>query len=93
MNKFLLAILLSSTTKLPNQMIKHMSYLLTFLLCLSGVAQVPGASTNLVVTPINTGRMIQFMVLSSSGDSAINNYEYSTEYRKNTNHSSNSILT
>jgi hypothetical protein len=41
--------------------------------------QAPGAPTNLVVTPINSGGMIQFMAPSSAGGSAITNYEYSTD--------------
>ena len=42
-------------------------------------AQVPGAPTNLVVTPINTGGMIQFSAPASDGGSPITNYEYSTD--------------
>ena len=54
--------------------------LMSFLMSISITqAQVPGAPTNLVVTPINTGGMIQFTRPSSIGGSAISNYEYSTD--------------
>jgi hypothetical protein len=43
------------------------------------VGTVPGAPTNLVVTPLNTGGMIQFTAPASDGGSAITNYEYSTD--------------
>ena len=42
-------------------------------------AQVPGAPTNLVVTPLNTGGTIQFTAPASDGGSAITNYEYSID--------------
>ena len=48
---------------------------------LNGVSNLfatPGAPTNLVVTPINTGGMIQFTA-PDDGGSAITNYEYSTD--------------
>ena len=45
----------------------------------SANAQVSSAPTNLVVTPINTGGMIQFTVPLSRGGSSITNYEYSTD--------------
>jgi hypothetical protein len=56
-------------------------FILFFSLFCFGVvqAQVPDAPTNLVVTPINTGGMIQFAAPSSIGGSAISNYEYSTD--------------
>jgi len=46
-----------------------------------GVAQsqVPGAPTNLLVTPFNAGGEIQFNAPSSSVASPITNYEYSTD--------------
>ena len=40
---------------------------------------VPNAPTNLVVTPINTGGMIQFVAPTNGGGSAITNYQYSTD--------------
>ena len=43
------------------------------------LAQVPGETTNLVATGINTGGMIQFTAPTSNGGSAITNYEYSTD--------------
>jgi len=57
------------------------NFILLFSLFCFGVAQaqVPDAPTNLVVTPINTGGMIQFAAPSSIGGSAISNYEYSTD--------------
>jgi hypothetical protein len=42
-------------------------------------SQAPNAPTNLVVSPINTGGMIQFIAPSNIGGSAITNYEYSTD--------------
>jgi hypothetical protein len=64
--------------------------IIVFLMLFSGIlnvisqtgvaqAQVPSAPTNLVITPINTGGMIQFTAPSSIGDSAITNYEYSSD--------------
>jgi hypothetical protein len=54
--------------------------LLVFLMCIGIVqAQVPGAPTNLVVTGINTGGLIQFTASASVGGSAITNYEYSID--------------
>lgn len=65
-------------------------FIIVFLMLCSGIlnvisqtgvaqAQVPSAPTNLVITPINTGGMIQFTAPSSVGGSAISNYEYSTD--------------
>jgi hypothetical protein len=45
----------------------------------SNTFATPDAPTNLVVTPINTGGMIQFTAPSNDGGSAITNYEYSTD--------------
>ena len=45
----------------------------------SNLFAIPDAPTNLVVTPINTGGMIQFTAPASDGGSAITNYEYSTD--------------
>ena len=45
----------------------------------SNLFATPDAPTNLVVTPINTGGMIQFTAPASDGGSAITNYEYSTD--------------
>lgn len=42
-------------------------------------AQVPNEPTNLVVTPINTGGMVQFTDPSDIGGSTITNYEYSID--------------
>jgi titin len=42
-------------------------------------AQAPNEPTNLVVTPLNTGGMIQFTAPASDGGSDITNYEYSTD--------------
>jgi hypothetical protein len=42
-------------------------------------SQAPNAPTNLVVSPINTGGMIQFTAPNNLGGSAITNYEYSTD--------------
>jgi surface protein len=42
-------------------------------------AQVLGIPTNLVVTPIHTGGMIQFTAPTNIGGSTITNYEYSTD--------------
>ncbi len=56
-----------------------------FILCLLVFAslvtkaQVPNEPTNLVVTPITTGGMVQFTAPSDSGGSTITNYEYSTD--------------
>ena len=43
------------------------------------VGTVPDAPTNLVVTPLNTGGMIQFTAPANDGGSSITNYEYSTD--------------
>lgn len=43
------------------------------------LGSVADAPTNLVVTPINTGGMIQFSSPANDGGSAITNYEYSTD--------------
>ena len=45
----------------------------------SNLFATPDAPTNLVVTPINTGGMIQFTAPANDGGSAITNYEYSTD--------------
>ena len=45
----------------------------------SNLFAAPDAPTNLVVTPINTGGMIQFTAPANDGGSAITNYEYSTD--------------
>jgi hypothetical protein len=57
------------------------NFILFFSLFCFGVAQaqVPNAPTNLVVTPINTGGVIEFAAPSNIGGSAISNYEYSTD--------------
>ena len=59
----------------------QVNLLLLLMLLSFGVvqAQVPDAPTNLVVTPLNTGGMIQFTAPASDGGSAITNYEYSTD--------------
>jgi hypothetical protein len=60
---------------------KHTSLILAVLLFCGGFlaeAQTPNAPTNLVVTPINTGAMIQFTAPTSDGGSPITNYQYST---------------
>jgi len=43
--------------------------LVTLMLGIITQAQVPGSPSNLIVTPINTGGMIQFTVPSSIGGS------------------------
>jgi len=43
------------------------------------VGTVADAPTNLIVTPINTGGMIQFTAPVNDGGSSITNYEYSTD--------------
>ena len=43
------------------------------------MGSVPDAPTNLVVTPINSGGMIQFTAPTNDGGSSITNYEYSTD--------------
>jgi hypothetical protein len=54
--------------------------LIPFLSCFALVqAQVPGAPTSLVVTPIDNGGMIQFTAPSNDGGSSITNYEYSVD--------------
>ena len=60
---------------------RHIKLIVIYVCMFFGVAQsqVPGAPTNLLVTPINTGGEIQFNAPSSSGGSAITNYEYSTD--------------
>ena len=45
----------------------------------SNLFATPDAPTNLVVTPINTGGMIQFTAPANDGGSALTNYEYSTD--------------
>ena len=60
---------------------KHSAFFSLLLVMTFGNAfsQVPNAPNNLVVTPINTGGMIQFTAPSSNGGTAITNYEYSTD--------------
>ena len=60
---------------------RHIKLILIYVCIFFDVAQsqVPGVPTNLLVTPINTGGEIQFNAPSSSGGSAITNYEYSTD--------------
>ena len=57
------------------------SLLLLTLLVIAAFAQaqVPGAPTNLVVTPMNLGGKVAFTAPSSIGGSAITNYQYSTD--------------
>ncbi len=45
----------------------------------TALGTVSGAPTDLVVTPLNTGGMIQFTPPANDGGSAITNYEYSTD--------------
>ncbi|MFM2145824.1 MAG: hypothetical protein RL732_660, partial [Bacteroidota bacterium] len=62
------------------KLLKAPVFLVSVFLCSSSLlAQVPNAPTNLVVTPINTGGMIQFTAPTDTGGSAITNYEYSTD--------------
>jgi len=59
------------------QMHKNLILMFVFLFFATTEAQVPNKPTNLVVTPTNTGGMIQFTAPTSDGGSAITNYEYS----------------
>jgi hypothetical protein len=65
------------------QMHTKIILMVAFLSFGAAQAQVPNEPTNLVVTPINTGGMIQFSEPSSIGGSTITNYEYSTDNGNN----------
>jgi hypothetical protein len=52
---------------------------LPYLFSGSNLFATPDAPTNLVVTPLNTGGMIQFTAPASDGASSITNYEYSID--------------
>ncbi|WP_225318069.1 InlB B-repeat-containing protein [Flavobacterium luteum] len=61
------------------QMYTKINLMVVFMSFSAAQAQVPNEPTNLVVTPINTGGMIQFSEPSSIGYSTITNYEYSID--------------